>query len=59
MAGDSVGAPTPAIFMTHTGRPRSIVVMVMVVVMMVMMVGLRRGGHCQNGKGCASEDHFL
>jgi len=34
----------------------------MVVVMMVMMmmvVGLRWGGHCQNGKGRASEDHFL
>ena len=29
------------------------------VVVMVMMAGLRRGGHCQNGKGRASEDQFL
>jgi len=33
--------------------------MMMMVVMVMVMVSLRRGGHCQNGKGCASEDQFL
>jgi hypothetical protein len=59
MAGGSVETRPPAIFMNHTSGPQSAMMVVVVVVMMVMMMGLCRGGHCQNGKGCASEDHFL
>ena len=55
-----MGAPSPAIFTTGAMTPRTSTVMMMVMMVMVMMVvRLRWGGHCQNGKGCASEDHFL
>jgi len=40
-------------------KEQRVVMMVMMVMVMMVMVGLRRGGHGQNGKGRASEDHFL
>jgi hypothetical protein len=58
MAGDGMGMQPPAIFITYTGKPQSTMMMV-IVVMMVMVMSLRWSGHCQNGKGCASENHFL
>jgi hypothetical protein len=41
MAGDSMGTPPPAIFMTHTSEPRSTNVMMVMVMVMVVMMGLR------------------
>jgi hypothetical protein len=60
MAGGSVGMPPPAIFIIHVSKPRPLAAVVVEVMMvMVMTVGLCRGGHCQNGKSCASENQFL
>jgi hypothetical protein len=59
MAGNSMGTPSPAIFMAHISEPRSSTVMVVIVVVVMMMMGLGWGCHCQNGKGCASKDQFL
>jgi len=59
MAGDSIGALPPAIFIIYIRKPRPLPVVVVVMMMVMMMVGLRWGGHCQNRKSGASEDHFL